>query len=223
MFDELLLALSGSMGSGKSTVAQGLKEKHKFHVISIGTPIKKVSKLLIDDQVELKVYLGHVLKAEEDFDGLYNAFIDAFKSKFEKAIWEKKMDGEYNKNQDFRDLTQFTATYFRDLYGKDIWVRFVATDAMNLATSGERVVCDDLRLPGEKKILEMFGFRIVRLDISKEEQKKRLAHDYGEITDELLNHETETALDNAYFDYRFLVDGLSVKETQERVYQFLKI
>lgn len=221
MFDELLVALSGPMGSGKSTVAEGLKGKHKFHIISIGTTIKKVSKLLIDDQVKLKTYLESVLKGEENFQAIYGTLIETFKEKFNYAEWERKEDGTYNKNQWYRDLTQFTATYFRELYGEDIWMRFVASDAMNLATSGERVVCDDLRFPGEKKILEMFGFRIVRLDITKEEQKKRLANDYGEISDELLNHATETSLNDAHFDYRLLVDGFSVQETQQQVYQFL--
>lgn len=223
--NELLVVLSGKMGSGKSTVAEGLCERFGFHTISIGTMIKKVSTLLIDQPNELKSYLRNVLKEEkpESFEELYSKLITLYRENFTDATWEKDEAGNYTKNESYRDLTQFVATYFRDLYSQDIWVRFIASDAMELATSGERVVCDDLRDPSEKRILEMFGFMAVRLDISKEEQKRRLQERYGTISEELLNHPTETALDDAHFDYRFSVDGMSVEEQREKVYRYLKL
>lgn len=220
---DILTVISGEMGSGKSTLANGLKEEFGFHVISIGTTIKKVSQLLVDDNEILREYLLETLKEEEKFEEIFTRLIQEFEVRFNNADWRKSGNGEYIKNSSYRDLTQFVATYFRELYGEDIWVRFVASDAMELADKGEKVICDDLRFPNEKKIFEMFGFSTIRLDISKEEKLRRLQREYGEIPEDLLNHPSETALNDAFFDFRIPVDGLGKDELKNRVCDFLKL
>jgi len=223
MMNELLVAINGPMGVGKSTVAVGLEKQHQFHIISIGTQIKKVSTLLIDDTKQLQTYLQKVLGDKEEGTRIAFLLTDLFTDHFAHAHWEKESNGSYNKNEFYRKLTQEVATLMRQEYGEDIWVRFIASDAMDLANEGKHVVCDDLRVPSEKRIFEQFGFTIIRLDISKEEQERRLKKIYGHIPTELLNHPTEIALNDATFDYRFLVDGLSEEQVQQKVYNFLNL
>lgn len=222
---EVLLALNGKMRSGKSTVAERLRDEHGFHIISIGNTIKKVANYLIEDQGELQHYLQEVLKAEstEKFDAVFAQFIDLYKKDYSDAVFQKEANGLYVKNESYRKLTQMVATYFRTLYSEDIWMRFIAVDAMDLADKGEKVVCDDLRLKSEKRILEMFGFVIVRLDISKEEQQNRSLQLGEKISDELLHHPTEIDLDDAYFDFRLVVDGLTIDQVYEQVVGYLHL
>lgn len=222
---ELLVALNGKMRSGKSTVAEMLREEHGFHIVSIGSTIKKVANYLIEDTRQLKQYLKEVLKAEkeEKFEVIFQDFLTVYQEQFANAIWQKEENGLYVKNEHYRKLTQMVATHFRQLYSEDIWMRFIAVDAMDLADKGKNVVCDDLRVKSEKRILEMFGFVIIRFDISKEEQEKRSKALGEEIPDELLYHPTEIDLDDALFDYRFSVDALSPKEVYEKVVDYLKL
>lgn len=217
-----LIALSGPMGVGKTTIA---KQMNGFQIVSIGSTIKEICSLLIDDQKELKNYLNQILKNEEPekINEVFNTLILHFESISPEAIWEKNKDGIYNKNKYYRELTQFVATYFRETYNEDIWVRFIASKAMELADQGINVVCDDMRFPSEKKVLEMFGFIFIRLDISKEEQKRRLLKDYGEIPENLLNHNTETALDEAYFDLKLQADGLETNEIISKINSLIKV
>lgn len=221
--NELLVTLSGPMGSGKSTVAKGLTEEHSFHIISIGSTIKKVSTMLIDEPKELLDYLRHVLtgESEENLNAFYQQLLDGFHEKFPHPTWKKDEQGAYIKTEDYRELTQYVATYFRTSYSEDIWVRFIASDAVELAAKGEKVICDDMRFPTEKRILEMFGFTSIRLDISDAVQKKRLEATYGTISDELRNHPGEHALDDAHFDLHVNVDTLSIEETRNQVYAYL--
>lgn len=222
---ELLVALNGKMRSGKSTVAEKLKKEKGFHIVSIGSTIKKVANYLIEQPAALKDYLKEVLKGEGDakFEEVFEAFITQYQQQFTDAVFEKDGTGLYVKNESYRKLTQMVATYFRNVYSEDIWMRFIAVDAIDLADKGEKVVCDDLRLKSEKRILEMFGFIVIRFDISKEEQRARSARLGENISDELLNHPTEVDLDEAYFDYRFNVDNLSIDEMYQKVVDYLKL
>lgn len=223
--NELLVALNGKMRSGKSTVAEKLRDEHGFHIVSIGSTIKKVANLLIEQPEALKSYLKEVLKSEGDdkFEAVFRTFITQYQTQFSEAVWQKDAHGFYVKNESYRKLTQMVATYFRNVYSEDIWMRFIAVEAIDLADKGEKVVCDDLRLKSEKRILEMFGFLIIRFDISKEEQRARSARLGENISDELLNHPTEVDLDEVYFDYRFSVDGMSVDDMYQHVIDYLKL
>lgn len=215
-----LVVINGKMASGKTTAANGLKEDFNFIIISIGTMIKKVSTLLLEDKEKLNSYLNNVLN-EEEGDFINEILTKGFKENYKNAIWEKLNDGSYNKNKWYRKLTQFVATTMRDQYGDDVWVRFLVNDAMELAEKGKNVVCDDMRVPSEKKIFEKFGFATVRLEVSKQEQRKRLEKEYGNIPEEQLNHVTETSLDDAKFDFKINTDNFTIKEMRMEIYKFL--
>ena len=223
--NELLLALNGKMRSGKSTIAEKLRDEKGFQIISIGNTIKKVANYLIEDQRALKQYLKEALKGEgeKEFETIYQSFLSSYLQEFSDAVWQKDEKGIYAKNESYRKLTQMVATYFRNVYSEDIWMRFIATDAMDLADKGHKVVCDDLRLKSEKRILEMFGFMVIRLDISPEEQQRRSLLLGEDISDALLHHKTEVDLDDAYFDYRLEVDGLNSEDVYQKIVNYLKI
>ena len=73
----------------------------------------------------------------------------------------------------------------------------------------ENVIVDDLRFPNEFIYLKNKGFILIRLNISPEEQIKRIKLKYPENWEEhiqRINDKSETVLDNYNFDYNFCSD-----------------
>lgn len=200
-----LLALSGKMACGKSTVSRILSDTFDYQVLSIASPIKKTAILLIENTSELETYLIDMISNHHVAKSIYEKLYFNFELAFLQASWEKNSDGTYNKNDDYRKLLQRVATIVRDELGEDIWVKFFAKEAKALSEKGRKVICDDLRLPSEMKVLQKNGFSIIRINVDEEVQKQRLLELYGEINHKLLNHPTETSLDSAT-DFDFIIN-----------------
>jgi dephospho-CoA kinase len=216
------IALNGKLACGKSEQARLLHEELGYSILSIGTMIKKVTNLLIEDPMQWKMYLENTIQNKKAVDAIYSEVQTTFHDTFQYASFEKTSEVNYVKNDWYRELAQYIATSFREVLGEDIWVTFIAKEASILAKKGEMVVCDDLRFPSEKKIFEEFGFKIIRLDVSKEVQKQRISHrGDGVINEKQLNHISETALDDAIFDLRINTDNISIQGIKEKIFGFI--
>jgi hypothetical protein len=90
--------------------------------------------------------------------------------------------------------------YFRQDIDPEIWIR-----ALPLSPD-ESIVVDDMRHLNEFAFLKENGFLTVRIQISPIEQQRRLLSLYGDISNQSLSHLTETALDDAKFDFVMPVD-----------------
>ncbi|PFJ38852.1 hypothetical protein [Bacillus thuringiensis] len=217
------IALSGKMTTGKSTLSQVLVEQMDFQIVSIGTTIKKTSTLLIDNPPLLFQYLKQMVKENHNAQELFFSLLTAYNNGFSHSEWTKNTEGELIKNQSFRDLLQVVATTGRNLLGENVWCEFAKNEAFLILENDIPVIIDDLRIPSEKQLFEKNDFHIIRLDIEKEEQLRRIYNLYGEIDEELLNHPTETALDDACFDLRIDTTHLTVKEVSEQLTHFITI
>jgi dephospho-CoA kinase len=194
------IALNGKMTSGKTTIAEYLRDHHGYTILSIGSMIKKVATLLIDNMPDLYAYLKEMVDDREMVDRLFFEITSAFDQEFDRAEWTKDETGAYHKTQPYRKLTQMVATKVRDQLGKTVWTQFCIKEGEKLEKLGTKIVVDDLRLKEEKTLFEAGGYSIIRLHITKEAQAKRLLNIYGKIDEEQLAHETEISLDNANFD-----------------------
>ncbi|PGP11600.1 hypothetical protein COA01_35715 [Bacillus cereus] len=215
------IALSGKMTTGKSTLSQVLVEQMDFQIVSIGTTIKKTSTLLIDNPPLLFQYLKQMVKENHKAQELFFSLLTAYNKGFSHSEWTKNTEGKLIKNQSFRDLLQVVATTGRNLLGENVWCEFAKNEAFLILENDIPVIIDDLRIPSEKQLFEQNDFHIIRLDIEKEEQLRRIYNLYGEIDEELLNHPTETALDDACFDLRIDTTHLTVKEVSEQLTHFI--
>lgn len=69
----------------------------------------------------------------------------------------------------------------------NVWIKYLTNQIIN----EERVIIDDLRYINEYNSLKKFGFIIIKLEISKEEQIKRIKNTYPDQDISRLNHLSE--------------------------------
>ena len=217
-----LIALNGKMASGKTTMAEALRDNLNFTILSIASSIKKASTILIDNTPYLHKYLKEMVKDAQIAEQLYFDIVQRYHSDFNQEVFEKDSAGAYHKTQPYRELTQMVATVVRKSLGEEVWVKFCIQEAKNQAEDGKSIVIDDLRLPEEKHLFEQNGFAVIRLDITAEVQTERLLRMYGEINEEQRNHTTEIALDDALFDLRIDTSSDDSKIAKQALIQFVQ-
>lgn len=230
------IGFSGKMTAGKTTIANLLAEKYGYLVLPIGGRIKKVCNLLLEDEIKLLAYLENILPKEtltknsnpiettfHQISTLYNKdFLPIIHKHGVHNVFIKDGHGVYQKNQYYRDLTQKVGSSVRKIFGEDIWVKILANEANHLISKGEKVICDDIRLEDEYNLFTDQGYTLFRLDVEKEEQKKRILELYKNYNEEALVHHTEIALDNFDFKHRFNTTFDSVDQTFSKVESIIK-
>jgi len=131
----------------------------------------------------------------------------------------------FNMKTKNRQLLQSIGTKMREI-DPDIW-----TKSTTLRTQNHKfVIIDDLRFPNELHYLKQNNFTLIRLNISKKEQIKRLKETYPDTFKqhlENLNHQSETSFDNISndkFDILFNInDNINSEIIAEEIIQFLKL
>ena len=230
------IGFSGKMTAGKTTISNLLADKYGYVVLPIGGRIKKVCNLLIEDRNELKRYLQNILPEETmdknsvPVDVTLSALEELYEKQFVKSVsayglnnvFVKGIDGIYQKNEYYRDLTQKVGGSVRAIFGEQVWVEILLNEADLLISQGKKVICDDLRLQVEYDLFNKQDYTLIRLDIDPEVQKKRILELYKTYNNEALTHPTETALDNAYFKYRFDTSVDSVNTTFDKINNLIK-
>lgn len=105
-----------------------------------------------------------------------------------------------NKN---RNLLQTLAEKIKEI-DSDIWIKYALKDIDNI----KNIVIDDLRFPNELEYLKKHGFTIIRINISREEQIKRLKNKYKNYDDHINgdNHCSESFIEKFNVDYEFNSD-----------------
>lgn len=214
------VALSGKMGSGKSTVLEELAKVFSYKGISIGGEIKPLAASLIEDRKTFEARVKRIIPNKKQRESSIKEIYYFFDENFRNAHWEKDESGVFVKNPPYRKLLQDFPMLIRNHFGEEVFAKLMI-ERLNESNTVS-IVCDDLRLPNEKTLLERHGFLIIRLDITEEEQRRRLKEKYGIYDESILNHRTEMALDNANFDLRIDVTDKCVSEIAERIESYLK-
>lgn len=211
------IVISGKMGAGKSEIAKGLREMLGYKIVSIAAPMYKIATYIAArDKNSLFRYLEQLNKSH-----LSESYEDLMKD-YDKATYLTNSDGSFKKTDSFRGLLQDVAQIARNAHNDGVWAWMMVDDLKEMEPA-QHVICDDVRHPMEKDILEHYGFKTVRLDVSPEEQKRRLMAKYGEVSQEKLNHITETALDDEVFDVRLFTDNMTPREIVSEILKQLDI
>lgn len=83
----------------------------------------------------------------------------------------------------------------------EVWIRAFLRRVDALEAQGNFVIVDDLRMLSEHTALRKAGFKLVRLNVSRPEQVRRLQDKYPTTFETHMDksmHETECALDHVY-------------------------
>ena len=119
-----------------------------------------------------------------------------------------------------RDLLIFIGESWRKR-SPTIWVDIMLREIIKYNEQGLSVFIDDLRLPAEFDALVENGVHMVRLNISEQEQVKRLKENYPETYEEHLKktlHETETALEDTNLKWsNWFAHDLTMHMTQKSI------
>jgi hypothetical protein len=209
-----LVAISGKIASGKTTVSDYFVREYEYQRVSFSSPFKWIvehwyktqyNTMFADERgyytglfekMDLQIHLSQVCDSPVSANKAYNILM------YEIFPSTPDIDWEVEKNLEWRQLLQRVGNTLRDQVDPDIWVKALVRSL----SPGNLYICDDVRYPNEYFGLEEAGFVNIRLDISPEEQARRIKRKYGELPRERLEHISEVALDNHPFPYRVNAD-----------------
>jgi|HigsolmetaAR206D_1030411.scaffolds.fasta_scaffold00003_73 dephospho-CoA kinase len=211
------IALSGKMSTGKSTIARKFAKQKGYRVLSIGSEIKPLARDLIENRKRFEEKIAKVLPDAEKRNAVLDEIYLYYDKRFRNTQWIKNRLGNYIKTNDYRLLLQEFPMVIRYHLGNDVFLRLMLEREKAMIAHMKNIIVDDLRLPEEKELLESLGFITVRLDVSEEEQLRRIQRKYGSVDLSTLKHVTETALDHDHFDYRIDTTG----QTDDSVFEEL--
>lgn len=219
------ISVSGKIASGKTTVADYIKEQYGFTQIRSAKYLKELCALIanknlfllagfptqiIDQKIaELLRYISiseeeyqHLLLKTDEYVEMYHDITDTSK-----------------KTNEVRSMLQDVAYKIKEEVRQSIWIDSCLKDMYEM--DGENFIHDDLRYPFEHEKLRQHGFILIRLDIDEATQAKRVKKLYGNIDKERFSHISETALDGYEFDYR-IDASLPLEEVLRQVDEIIK-
>jgi len=121
----------------------------------------------------------------------------------------------YNRDNEVIAVLQYLGKDVRQPQDEAYWVRKMLWNVLNNASKGLTSLIPDIRFPHDANSVKESGGYLIRSDIDREEQLKRLkSRDGVDVSEEILNHPSETALDDFQgFDLRFNSSDKSPEES----------
>ena len=143
-------------------------------------------------------------------------FIKSYDNTFYKESFSNKLkeiaSDLFNMTTKDRELLIKIGAKMRDI-DEDVWAKYTLKSCLSF----KNVVIDDVRYLNEYFLLRTEGWKIIKLEISSELQKKRLIETYPDTYEahfKYINDITEEEavnLDDSYFDLVINVDTQDVK------------
>lgn len=199
----LKIAISGKMGSGKTTMFNAIRDFHnQNHFNLTGEEDELVTRLSLADPVK---------EVASRYFGMPPTTKDR---KLLQQIGQK-----------FREIDP-------DVWVKILNNKAEALDLLSRNehnTKWEAVICDDVRFPNEAKALKEAGWIMIRLEVSEKEQQRRLQEAYGDDWKEHWknrNEISETALDDDQETWDWIFTDLpleNINEAIEEIYEPFKL
>jgi hypothetical protein len=211
------IAISGKMGSGKTSTSNYLAKKYGFTSFSFANKIKELE--AIQANTPQYSWRGHVFPIvyelihyliESDPDNYLSdsttkesmliSATDIILMEFEK---HEQMPGTKN-----RKLLQDLGNGLRTFLDFDVWVSYTLHSYRY--KSCRATIIDDLRYRNELDACIKNGCVTIRLEVSPEIQKERLLRIYGlDYLDDpsILTHISEVDLDDRLQEFDFILDA----------------
>ena len=210
----LLLGFSGKMASGKSTTAKNILTsiENSANDESKGTSFRIVS--FADElRKEVSVLLSHAREVNSPSKYSQHEIFSNVDKRIAKKLYNFILSDQRNIR---RTVMQVWGTDVRRANNENYWVEKAIDKALLLNSQGINVGVDDVRFENEAvAILENNGI-LVRLDISPEEQHRRLKEIRNKQIDKsTLEHSSEISLDNFPFFSLRVDNSDSVKAEKE--------
>jgi hypothetical protein len=200
------LAISGKLASGKDTVAALVMEElgaDRREHLSWATPLKDE----LDELLEL-------IRTQTTPDGAVSSLVERnfntmHAQRLVLELWNEAQQGVQARSRTprMRWGLQYLGTDVRRAEDPDYWVRKGVANCIEAVEEGRSVYFSDCRLPNEVEAARALGMYVVRLEITAEEQERRLrgrdglTFDMGAVT-----HPSEVALDG-YPGFDLVVDN----------------
>lgn len=152
-------------------------------------------------------------------------FVDKYKfeyEKFAKPIYEILEKAGLKKNRKLMQAIGEIMRKYDSLFFTHALLRRIVQNVNN-----KNIIIDDWRFPNEYQLLDtlksVLGKQIYKIRINVDEQTriKRVREIYGDMSDDELNHESETALDN-YDKFDLIINNDSLDYAIIELEKFLK-
>lgn len=180
----MCIAISGKIGSGKTTVAEYIRDTYGYEIVSLASPLKKLASFKGEASITIN---GNAI-----IDSMFAREGERIAGKYIYQTMMERFVEELDSDQKPRVFLQSLGEAFRNI-DEDCWVNYL----LKRCTSGVHTyVCDDLRYTNEKRVLEAARWTTVRMDASPDVRIKR-----RHITDSIDKHPSEISLDDDVFDY----------------------
>lgn len=221
-----LLIVSGKKGAGKDTMAPLISaELNAVNPVqlSCADPLKDI----VDGFIDVIRASGtreeaarRLLEVDPELTPVFQGMI--VEALFDAVHKDPKEHARSHSLPAVRVL-QLYGTDFRRKQDPDYWVKIAVQRAEQEITAGNFPYFTDARFPNEVSGLSSIGGLSVRLEVTPEEQARRLQERDGRVPDPAeLSHVSETALDD-YQDFDVRVDTSGVAGTLQAVKRQLTV
>lgn len=231
-----LVGISGKMGSGKDTVASLLAER--FSQSGENVVIRSLADSL-KEEVAKTVADALMSQSEQDFcdsvtswsrisstqaQELLKVLNPLVASLLEQRVEPNKVTAEllYRNPADkplVREVLKFWGNDVRRAQNPDYWVDMAAVYTEEQRSMGVSCVIPDVRRQNEAGFIKDAGGLLVRLNVSEDEQRRRLLRRDNKLSDgSAFTHITETDLDDYdRFDLILDTDSMGPEEVADAI------
>ena len=220
-----LLSLSGKMGSGKDTVAPVVLSRLKVDAVHefFARPLKsEVNEIF--DIIRTGESFGDTVEEVKTEMGITSEMSHKVVDYLFDVVLNDLTITSYDKVPNVRLALQYWGTEVRRSQDENYWVKKALDSAVTLLARGRSVYVTDVRFANEADAVAELGGIAVRLNISPEEQERRIfARDGVKIDEEMRSHASETSLDDyPNFLTSIFVDNLSVEQVVNKIMEGIK-
>lgn len=221
--------LSGKIGSGKDTVAPRIMKelglpKNSYTQEYFAKPLKQEMQTIID-LTRAKTNISDVVfTVAKTMNVEYKQALKTV-SYLRTEVRKDRTLTSYTKKSGIRQALQYWGTNVRREQNEYYWVEKTLELTLPKIAKGESIYITDARFPNESDAtLEYLG-KLIRLDVSPEEQERRIKNrDDVIITQAMRQHISETALDDyEKFDFRILTDDKTPEEIAKKIVESFKL
>lgn len=217
------IAVSGKIGSGKDTIAPlvmkafGVDEDESVQEY-FARPLKEEVQQVIEIFREYHNVDDAVFAVAKRMGISYNKSLKVYGFMSDEIIKDRSLTS-YSRTPGIRKALQYWGTEVRREQDTDYWVKKALKSVYEKIADGKSVYITDNRFPNEVLASSLALAKTIRLDVSPEEQERRIMNrDSILISEDARNHASETSLDD-YKDYdvRILTDYLTPDEIVEKI------
>lgn len=206
----IILGLTGSARSGKTTIAEHLRDAHGFRILSFADPLKKMLRTL-DPMIGVEEEYEHPGFPEESIS--YPVHLSDF---LEDDQWIPGVDEDRIKNDypEYRRLLQVLGTDCIRALEPNFWVDRLWEQLDLELAEGNSVVIPDIRFPNEARVLDGWIVGHVKLiNVYRPGAPATLTH----ASEEFAGHMGETTMflnDGTVENLKSIVDGYMAAVTK---------